>query len=118
MEGEMIVLELAFIAIAVYYLYLMVRDYNAMTWDYTASDQDTLWERLLYCGKNSATKLWARFLALTSSIGAIAAAYVPFLNSEEVRNAVTAYMKPQYVAAALVAIAVVTEMARNRTADD
>lgn len=106
---------LIFIAATAWYVYAMVRDYNATTWDYNDPKQDHLWERLLMTARGSATKLWMRLVGLVSSLAAVLVTYAPFLDSDAVQNAITTYMKPQYVAGVLLVTAMIGEMARNRT---
>jgi hypothetical protein len=63
--------------------------------------------------KNSVTILWARLVAITGAFLAIA----PSLTANpDIGNAVHAILKPQYLPWYVIAIGIITEVARRRTA--
>lgn len=101
---------LALAGIATYYLVIMLIDF--------AAQKGTLVERLLAAGKGSATKLWARFVALASAgIGAFIGMADQLHNPHvaEVIHLIQKHVGARWVALSIVVIMVMTEVARNRT---
>jgi hypothetical protein len=75
----------------------------------------TVWQRVLAAGKQSATILWARF---TIAVAALANGLIwlaDLLNAPNVANAIQQFMGPKTVAAIMVTVAFVSELARRRT---
>lgn len=64
--------------------------------------------------KHSVTILWARFVA---AIGLVLAAGQALLQDPNVTGAVQSALQPKYIPYYVIAIGLVTEIARRRTAD-
>src|SRR5712692_4313398 len=75
----------------------------------------TLWQKLLAVGRHSATILWARFTVAVAALADGAVWVADFLGSPQVAGAMQAHLDPRTVAAVMVAVAVVSELARRRT---
>ena len=101
------IIDLILFAALVYVVVDFVRAYRAAS--------GTLWQRLLATSRHSATILWQRF---TIALAAFADALVwlaELLNAPGVAEPIKSMLQPQYVAALMVAIAIVGELARRRT---
>lgn len=72
-----------------------------------------MWEKTKTWFKHSVTILWARFIALA---GALMAAGLNLLDDQSIRDAIQAALRPQYIPFYVIAIGLVTELARRRTA--
>ena len=73
------------------------------------------WDKLLATAKNSATVLWQYVVAGSGVVMLYAGQAADLLNMPEVRVFIQERMQPEYVGGALVAIAVITVVARLRT---
>lgn len=95
------------IAIIAYFGYEFYKAYRAAS--------GTIFQRSVAAAKGSATVLWARFVGLVGlATGGLASA-ADYLGDPSIGAAIQTYGKPQYIAAALVLIALVTTWARKRT---
>lgn len=103
---QMIIL-LIFLAIAAWIIFTFIRDYAAAT--------GSTWERLLAAGKDSATKLWARFTMLLASLSGGLIYLADYLNQPQLDGPIKTILSPNVVPFYLVAVAVITIWARNRT---
>ena len=75
----------------------------------------TVWQKLWAAARHSATVLWARFVLVVGA-GVDALVWIAdFLGSPAVAAAIQQYLSPQVVAGIMIAIAVITELARRRT---
>jgi len=72
-----------------------------------------MWEKLKAAFKHSATILWARIVALAGILLASAQSLVADPN---VNDAIHAVLKPDYIPYYVIAIGIVTELCRRRTA--
>lgn len=63
--------------------------------------------------KFSVTVLWARFLA---AIGTVLAFIPTFTSDPHINDAIRAVLRPQYIPFYVIAIGIITEIARRRTA--
>lgn len=78
----------------------------------------TTWERLLATAKGSAT-IFMQYLVIIGSAAISGISYLAeVVNMPEVRDWIQSSLKPEYVGAALAAIAVVTIASRLRTIGD
>jgi len=103
------VIPAIFLAIFAYYGVTMFLGYRAAT--------GTTWQRLLSAGKDSATKLWAKLVGIVATILGFVSSGADYLNAPQVSAAIQQYAKPQWVAGIMLAVMVITELARNRTLD-
>jgi hypothetical protein len=76
-------------------------------------DVQSMWDKIKTWFKNSATILWARIVALA---GLLLAVGQSLLNDPNVTGAIQAALQPRYVPYYVIAIGLVTEVARRRTA--
>jgi hypothetical protein len=72
-----------------------------------------MWARIKACFKHSVTILWARAVALT---GLLLAALQSVLADPTISGAVQQALRPQYIPYYVIAIGLITEIARRRTA--
>ena len=72
-----------------------------------------MWDKTKAWFKHSMTILWARIVALA---GALMAAGMNLLDDQSVRDAVQAALQPRYIPYYVIAIGLITELARRRTA--
>jgi hypothetical protein len=72
-----------------------------------------MWDKTKTWFKHSVTILWARLMALA---GALMAAGLNLLDDQSIRDAIQAALQPQYIPYYVIAIGLVTELARRRTA--
>ena len=72
-----------------------------------------MWEKIKTWFKHSITILWARLVAL---VGLLLAAGQPLLDDPNVNSAVQSILQPKLIPYYVIAIGVVTELARRRTA--
>ena len=72
-------------------------------------------ERSLAAGKHSATILWARFCAAVASAADGVVWLCEIANAPNVAGAVQTYLTPKAVAAVMITVAVITEVARRRS---
>lgn len=102
-----LVVNIPLILLGVYFLYSMVSGY--------IESAGTVWGRVLNAGKGSATIVWARFVVIVNSGIAVLAGAADFVKSPEVSSALQTYGGPKVVAAIMIGVAVVSELARRRT---
>lgn len=103
-----LIVTASFIAAAGYFVYVMWTSYKEQP-------EGSLWDKLLAAGSDSATKLWARFLALIGAMLGLVTSAADYLGDPQLSSVVQQYFKPDYVAYAMIGIAIVTIIARNRT---
>lgn len=104
LHAGIVIAAIAIIAYFGFTFYKALRDASGSTW-----------QRVIAAAQGSATILWARFVALVGlATGGLASA-ADYLGDPSIGSAIQTYGKPQYVAAALVLIAVITTWARKRT---
>lgn len=72
-----------------------------------------MWTRIKAAFKNSVTILWARSIALA---GALLAAGQALLQDQSTTSTIQTLLDPRYVPYYVIAIGLVTELARRRTA--
>lgn len=80
-----------------------------------AAATGTVWQRLLQTGKNSITILWQRFVILVTGLSGGLVYLADYLNAPGVSDAIKAVIQPQYVAGFVIAVAIISELARRRT---
>jgi hypothetical protein len=102
-----LVLDLILLAALLYVAVDFYRSYCAAT--------GTVWQRLLAAGKSSATILWQRFVIAVAALSNGLVWLADVANAPAVSDAIKAALQPQYVAAFVVAVAIITELARRRT---
>jgi hypothetical protein len=73
-----------------------------------------MWKKIKAWFKHSVTILWARFIA---ALGLFLAATQSLLQDPNVTGAVQSALQPKYIPYYVVAIGLVTEIARRRTVD-
>ena len=72
-----------------------------------------MWNKIKACFKHSLTILWARAVAL---MGLLLAAGETLLQDPNVTGAIQAALQPKFIPYYVIAIGLVTEIARRRTA--
>jgi hypothetical protein len=72
-----------------------------------------MWEKIKTWFKHSITILWARVVALA---GLLLAAGQPLLGDPNINSAVQSILQPKLIPYYVIAIGIVTELARRRTA--
>jgi hypothetical protein len=72
-----------------------------------------MWDKIKAWFKHSVTILWARVVALA---GIALAAAPALLSDPNVNSAVQSFLQPKFIPYYVIAIGVVTELARRRTA--
>lgn len=72
-----------------------------------------MWEKFKASFKRSATILWARIVALS---GALLAAGLDLLGDDNIRSAIQTALEPRFIPWYVIAIGLITELARRRTA--
>ena len=77
--------------------------------------QGTVWERILSTSRDSATWLWGKFLFVAGLLIEAVNQLATYLDRPEVTTFVNSYVPPRYVAGVMVAIAVITLLARLRS---
>ena len=102
-----VVLNLVLLAALAYVVIDFIRSYRAAV--------GTVWQRLLATGRESATILWQRFTIALASLADAVVWLAELLNAPGVAEPIKSVLQPQYVAALMVTIAVVGELARRRT---
>jgi len=75
----------------------------------------TVWQRILGTANESATILWAKFVAAIAIIVGGMDYIADIIGAPEVKDAIQGVMNPKYVAGFLVAVALITVIARKRT---
>lgn len=75
----------------------------------------TAWQRILGTANASATVLWAKFVAATAIISGGLDFIADLVGAPEVKDAIQGVMQPKYVAGFLLAVALITILARKRT---
>jgi hypothetical protein len=101
-------------AIALACLAIFVSLAYHMTMAY-ALEEGTPLRRLLAAGRSSLTIVWARVMVLAGALLAMLANGADLVGLPGVADNVKAFLKPEYVPLAAIAIAVISEMARRRT---
>ena len=94
---------------------LLVAFYGYEFYKGFVSTPGNVWARLLAAGKGSATILWSRFLAIFAGTVALLGDFGSYVGAPGVADNIQHYVKPEYVPAFLVLIAVINEFARRRT---
>jgi len=79
----------------------------------SASEGRDLWEKIKIWFKHSVTILWARLVAL---VGQLLAAGQSLLGDPNINSAVQSILQPKFIPYYVIAIGIVTELARRRTA--
>lgn len=74
-----------------------------------------MWERIKAWFKHSATILWARIVGLGGLVFATLEAIGGFFDLPGIRESIQLLLDPRYVPYYIIAIALVTELARRRT---
>jgi hypothetical protein len=72
-------------------------------------------QRLWAAARHSATVLWARFCVAVAALVDVLVWIADLLNAPGVAGAIQSYLSPSVVAGIMIAIAVITEIARRRT---
>ena len=72
-----------------------------------------MWEKIKTWFKHSVTILWARLVAL---MGLLLAVGQPLLGDPNVNSAMQSILQPKFIPYYVIAIGIVTELARRRTA--
>lgn len=98
-----------FLVLAVIFLFYVVRSY----WKARATG-GTGWEVMKASVKDSTTIAWARFVGLVGSLVDILLYAADWIGTPEIADAIRAMVTPEYAAYALLAMAVITELARRR----
>ena len=75
----------------------------------------TVWQRILGTANESATILWAKFVAAIAIIVGGMDYIADIIGAPEVKDAIQGVMNPKYVAGFLVAVALITVISRKRT---
>ncbi len=109
MKSLLIIPQLLILAWVAFFVYQFIKEYREAT--------GTVWERSVEACKDSATLLWARFVALVGFIAAYMADLANILGAPGVASAIQTYADPKVVGFVMIAIAIVTELARRRTMD-
>ena len=81
---------------------------------YRASSS-TGWQRYLDAATGSATILWQKFVIAISALAGLLSQTAEYFNEPSISNAIKSALKPEYVAAFMVFVAVITIWARKRT---
>jgi hypothetical protein len=102
-----LVLNLVLVAALVYVAVDFVRSFRAAS--------GTVWQRLLATGRQSATILWQRFTIALAAFTDALLWLAELLNAPGVVEPIKSVLQPQYVAVFVVAVAIVSELARRRT---
>lgn len=102
-----IVVDIVLAAIVGYFIYDFVVTF--------ATSTGTIWQRLLATGKQSATILWQRFVVIVTGLSGGLVMLADYLNAPGVGDAIKSVIQPQYVAVFVIAIALISEIARRRT---
>jgi hypothetical protein len=77
--------------------------------------EGSLWDRLVAAGKGSATILWARFTIIVGALADLLVEVADWLNAPGVADGIKMVLQPEYVGAFIVAVALISEVARRRT---
>jgi hypothetical protein len=72
-----------------------------------------MWEKIKAAFKHSVTILWARVVAL---VGILLASGQGLLDDPNVSGAIQSLLRPQYIPYYVIAIGLITELCRRRTA--
>jgi hypothetical protein len=99
--------DVVLLAFLVYFAFEMVKDYRAAA--------GSAWQRILAAGKASATIAWARFTVIVAAFVNSLVWLADVVNAPMVASAIQTYLKPSVVAGIMVAVALITELARRRT---
>lgn len=102
-----LIFNAAVLVLAAFVIYTLGSGFRAAT--------GTVWERLLAAAQGSATILWARFSMLVGALATVLVEAADWLNAPGVADGIKAVMQPSYVAFFIIAMAVMSELARRRT---
>ena len=102
-----VILNLILLAALLYVVVDFLRSFRAAA--------GTVWQRLLATGKQSATILWQRFTIAVVSFADAIVWLADLLNAPGVAEPIKSVLQPQYVAAFVMAVAIISELARRRT---
>lgn len=72
-----------------------------------------MWEKIKGAFKHSVTILWARILSV---LGALLVVLPPILQDPSFNSAVQSLLRPEHIPYFIIAIGILTEIARQRTA--
>ncbi len=75
----------------------------------------TGWRRYLDAAEGSATILWQKFVIAVTALAGVLSQAADYFNDPSISSAIQSVLKPQYVAAFTIAVALVTIWARKRT---
>src|SRR3972149_5991107 len=76
--------------------------------EYRESTAPKVWNRLLKASRNSATILWQKFVILIAAFGGVLGQFAELIDQPELKAPIQAALKPDYVAAFIVATALVS----------
>ena len=102
-----IVFAIIFVAFLSYAGWTVYTEYRAST--------NTGWKRWLDAAEGSATILWAKFVMAVGALAGGLSQFADYLGEPSISSAIQSVLKPQYVAAFVIFVAVVTVWARKRT---
>lgn len=92
-----------------FFIYQFVKEYREAT--------GSIWERAVEACKDSATILWARFVAIVGAVALYLGDIANVLGAPGVSSAIQTYADPKVVGMVMIGVAVITEIARRRTID-
>lgn len=101
------IVSLALIALLVIFGILFAKQF--------ATAQGDIFSRILAAGRNSATIAWQRFVIIISTAAASLSFVADYFNAPGVSDAIKSVLKPEYVAAFVVGVALISELARRRS---
>jgi hypothetical protein len=96
-----------FLVINVWLIWTFVRDYARAT--------GTPWQRMVAAGQESVTILWSKVLMLLGALSGLIVKAADYLGDTGLSTQLQALLKPEYVGAFVVLVAVITIYARKRT---
>jgi len=102
-----VILALAAVGLAAYIVTVFVMEYREA--------RGSVWERLLEAARDSATILWQKFVIIVAAGGASLGQFTDLIDQPELKSGIQAAMKPEYVAAFTIAVALISWWARKRT---
>lgn len=103
-----ILIACGFLSVIGYFGWSIYRGYRAAT--------GNTWERLIAAAKDSATILWARFVAIIASVVGVIGDAGNLFGLPQVQPFVEQWLSnPKVIAAVLLGVSLITELARKRT---